>query len=62
MAAPKPGRRRKQAAKSRAAKKREPESPPDYGDEVTKQHIDALNKAVSDDEFRDHKTISGPSW
>ncbi len=36
--------------------------PGEYEDEVTPKQIEALNKIVSDDEFKDYKTISGPAW
>jgi hypothetical protein len=63
MAALKPAikRKRKLAAKPRPPKMRPPDGP-DYNDEVTQKTIDALNKLISDDEFGEHKPISGPAW
>ena len=63
MAAAKPAKRTaKPIARTTPKKRRGRTVPPDYADEVTREQIDALNRIVPDDEFADHKTVSGPAW
>lgn len=63
MAAAKPAKQTAKPTARPAAKKRRGRAlPPDYADEITQEQIDALNRIVPDDEFADHKTVSGPAW
>jgi hypothetical protein len=48
--------------KPKPKKTRQPPRPTSYGDEISREQLQALNRIVPDDEFSDFKTVSGPAW
>ena len=63
MSSVKPAKKgKRKVALKEPPKKRTKRAPTDYDDEITAETIAKLNKVVSDDEFDDHDTVSGPAW